>query len=369
MAYQNLTSNEAWNRYFLNELKKNGFSDKKNIWETESGTFKFVHFSPNLPKILETGSINLSGGGLIGAIYVTPIRSDGRVHNLGKYIYENEFPQSLNDKRVECLVFEVSNKQYLQSLNEGKFNYIFKSSYYTQSETPPKYEDLYKHSLLEITKLLESGDDDFLLKADIFFQKFIFLKHVYFESLNEFLYTRQNSSISLRSLEEGEVYAENIKDYLFEVTPKLKTNFSTTHILTDSKKHIDNLKNKKNIIKNFDSNDFLNFLIHRIRFYLTELQNQPEALLGRLMLKMETGTCRQYIEQIGADRLREESNHISLYQYETIPKGEFGITSSDNVLIYKADYSNGAIKQNQQINLKINPSLTTNSQSILRVKS
>ena len=195
------------------------------------------------------------------------------------------------------------------------------------------------------------------------------MKHVYFETLNEYLYIRQDSPESIEHLNTGELYAKNIKNYLFEVTPKLKTSFSTTHFITNSQTHIDNLRTQSTVIRDFDFDDFINFVNHRLRFYLTELQNKPDALLGRLLLKTEVNVSPRDIEQEGSKKLSKELSGIALYQYETIPKGEFGIAASAKVTVYKADYSNGVIKQKEKIDLKINPLLSNKNQSILRVKS
>ncbi|MCA9365892.1 hypothetical protein KC723_03270, partial [Candidatus Kaiserbacteria bacterium] len=163
-------------------------------------------------------------------------------------------------------------------------------------------------------------------------------------------------------------YARKIKDYLFDVTPKLKTSFSTTHFVTDSKIHSTNLQ-QRDIINNVDVYDLVYFLTQRVRFYLNELQTHPESVLGRLLLKTETGPSKNIIEQSGADSLREELGDIALFQYETIPKGEHGITASKNISVYKAKYSGGIVEQLESIKLDINPLLTNDNLSILRVKS
>lgn len=92
MNYSKLTSRKDWNKYFLSELKSRGFDDSELSWKNSNSTFRFVHFSPNTKSILESGKINVSGGGLLGVVYVTPVHTDGRVHNLGQYIYDVEIP-------------------------------------------------------------------------------------------------------------------------------------------------------------------------------------------------------------------------------------------------------------------------------------
>jgi hypothetical protein len=74
------------------------------------------------------------------------------------------------------------------------------------------------------------------------------------------------------------------------------------------------------------------------------------------------------IQQKGADKLKGEVGDIVLYQYESIPKGEYGVAASNEVVVYRADYSNGIVEQKERIDVKINQSLTRNHQSILRVK-
>lgn len=368
MDYKTLVTNTDWNEYFLNSLRGKGLKENEEIWETPSKTYRFIHFSPKISEIIKSGSINISGGGLMGVVYVTPIRADGSVHNLGQYIYDVEFPQSLNSEPVECIVFELSKEQYNESLVGGKFNYILKSSHYAKSNVASSTTDLYENALSDIRQVLDVEDDSFLNKADSLFQKYTFMKHVYFEALNEYLYIRQDSPEAIEFLNKGELYARKIKDYLFDVTPKLKTSFSTTHFVTDSKIHSTNLQ-QRDIINNVDVDDLVSFLTQRVRFYLNELQTHPESVLGRLLLKTETGPSKTIIEQSGADSLREELGDIALFQYETIPKGELGITASENISVHKAKYSGGIVEQLESVKLDINPLLTNDNLSILRVKS
>ncbi|MCA9365810.1 hypothetical protein KC723_02860, partial [Candidatus Kaiserbacteria bacterium] len=82
MDFKTLVTNTDWNEYFLNSLRSKGLKEDKEIWKTSSNTYRFIHFSPKISEIIKSGSINISGGGLMGVVYVTPIRADGSVHNL-----------------------------------------------------------------------------------------------------------------------------------------------------------------------------------------------------------------------------------------------------------------------------------------------
>jgi hypothetical protein len=368
MNYAELTSHEDWNNYFLNELKSNGFDDSELSWKNSDSTFRFVHFSPNVKSILESRKINVSGGGLLGVVYVTPVHVDGHVHNLGQYIFDVEIPQSSNIDEVECLVFEISEEQYRNSLIQGKINYIFESKYYTKTEGAPDVLSLCKQALADIDKLLNLKQDLFLKEIVIFFTKFPALKHIYFESLNEYLYVRQNSKISLDYAENGEVYAKGVKNYLFETTPILKTSFSTTHFVTDTSSHQAKLKEQNQIISNFNSEDFTLFMCARIAFYLKSLTEKPDAILGRLMLKNSPEDVRNSIEQSGLNCFLKDKEGVTLFQYDTIPKGEMGIAPNSHTKVYKAIYSNGLVELNDVIDIEIKPLLIPNNRSVLRVK-
>lgn len=368
MNYDELTSREDWNKYFLDELKSKGFDNSELSWKNSDNTFRFVHFSPNIKSILESGRINVSGGGLFGVVYVTPVHSDGRVHNLGQYIFDIEIPQSSNTDKVECLVFEMSEMQYRNSLSQGKINYIFESQYYAKTESAPEVLSLYKQVLLDIDKLLNLKQDLFLKEIVTFFTKFPALKHIYFESLNEYLYIKQDSKVSLDYAEKGEVYAEAVKNYIFEVTLKLKTTFSTTHFVTDTAVHLANLKENNQIISSFNSDDFTLFMYTRIKFYLNSLRDKPDAILGRLMLKNSPEDLRSDIEQTGLNCIMRDKEAIALFQYDTIPKGEMGIVPNAKTAVYKAVYSNGVVELGSVVDVEIMPLLVPNNQSVLRVK-
>ncbi len=368
MNYDKLTSREGWNKYLLDELKSKGFNDSELSWKNSDNTFRFVHFSPNIKSILESGRINVSGGGLFGVVYVTPVHSDGRVHNLGQYIFDVEIPQSSNTNKVECLVFEMSEMQYRNSLIQGKINYIFESEYYTDTESTPEVLNLYRQALSDIDSLIDLKRDLFLNEIVTFFTKFSALKHVYFESLNEYLYIKQDSKVSLDYAVKGEVYAKAVKNYLFDVTPKLKTSFSTTHFVTDTTIHISNLREQRQIMSTFNSDDFTLFMCARIRFYLSDLKYKPNAILGRLMLKNSPADLRSGIEQIGVDSMLSDKEGVVLLQYDTIPKGEMGIMFNNEVDVYRATFINGVVDVGDTVDVKIVPLLIPNAQSVLRVK-
>lgn len=354
----------------MSELLDRGFKDEIDLWRSEKNTFRFVHFSPNVDRVLKSESINISGGGLLGVVYVTPLRNDGRVHNLGQYIFDTELPQSIKTREVKCLVFEMSENQYLDSLENGKLNYIFESRFFIAdilNESMRKLQDSVSQTMGDL--LATSGKEDFFGKMHQFLSEYPALKHFYFETFNEYLYTRQDAPDALDSLKKGEVLAKHVKDYLFSSIPKLKTSFSTTHFKTDTFLHLENLSQSKSLFISFDSADFVNFMYARLSFYLKELVECPEAVCGRLLLKSSSEDGRRKLEQWGADSVRNNLKGVALYQYDTIPKGEMGIAPVSDVAVYGATYADGKVSINNELQIQIDSTLISSPQSVLRVKA
>ncbi len=370
MDYTLLETIDDWNKYFLDRLKSNGFKDSPDHWRTENGTYKFVHFSPNVDEIIRKGIINISGGGLIGVVYLTPIRADHSVHNLGEYIFTTEIPQSLNTKDVKCLVFELTEEQYFNSLHKGQFNYVFESDCFYDSSIEKGITEQASKAL-ERMKILVDTDDKklFLEECHDFFNDNFALKHIYFEAFNEYLYTRQDSKDSKRLALRGEIMAKHIKDYIFAVSPKIKTSFSTSHFISDSYQHIANLENNNLIFQRFNKEDFLDFMYYRLKFYFKELCKRDKSISGRILLKSSVKDDRQKIEQQGADFLHGRLKDVALYQYDTIPKGEVGLVPMQNTKAYFAEYTGNKIKLIKELEIKINGTITSGEQSVLRIKS
>ena len=182
------------------------------------------------------------------------------------------------------------------------------------------------------------------------------------------MYIRQESKASLDYAVNGEVYAEAIKNYLFESTPKLKTSFSTTHFITNTSVHLTNLRERNQIISDLNSDDFISFMCARITFYLNSLRSNPNAILGRLMLKNSPEDLRSDIEQTGLNCFMNDKEGVTLFQYDTIPKGEMGIAPNAETVVYKAMYSNGVLELDDVVDIEITPLLIPNDVSVLRVK-
>lgn len=376
--YDNLNTYEDWKRFFNSRLKVNRFSFDPSDFIDDSGKVRFVHFSPNVDKIITSGSIFVSGGGLFGVVYVTPLRRDSKVHNLGRYIAEKEIPQSGGKISDHCLVFEIGKDDYLESIKNGEVNYVFDSEIFC--DCAKILND--KHSMLnqaiteteEISDCLKRGRyDDHQLWGLVqnYFEKFSFMKHVFFEALIEYLYINQDTEESHQYATNGELYASEIKDYIFEVSPELKSSFSTSRFETGLSVHIDKLgKSANKIIRSFDDEDFSKFMKARLSFYFSQMLkmgNRP--IIGRFILKSSDSDSRQPIEQCGAEKIWNRTRNCSALHYSSVPKGEWGITpATGKIKVYSGNYSNGIVKGLTPISLEIETRILNNKEAVLRIK-
>lgn len=372
-SYQVLKTEQDWQDYFLHELRLHGYHYVTEEWLTTEDTLRFLHLSPNLDEIIKTGEIYVSGGGLMGVVYVTPIRNTGEVHNLGKYIFTTELPQTDIQPPTDCFVFEISMDQYRRSVDAGSFNYVFESYRYAEGADLSSQDVMVTSDALQkMTDLLVDLDRPLdtitSRRLDDFFNNFSFLKHIYFEALNEYLYTRQNSPESRGLAVKGEVMAEFVKDYLFATVPTLKKSFSTTHFITDTLLHITYLEANNSIIDGFSRDDFLAFLSARISYYFQQIIERPSALIGRYLLKSRNSGERYDIETRAINALWREKGDVTLFQYNTIPKGELGFVPHTGTKAFRAKYDNGFVKDLEPVNIQITPRLIDSSGSVLRVK-
>jgi hypothetical protein len=372
-SHQSLKTERDWQNYFLSELLVCGYHYHIEDWLTAGNALRFLHLSPNFDEIIRTGQIQVSGGGLMGVVYVTPIRNTGEVHNLGKYIFNTELPQTEIQTPTDCLVFETSKDQYCRSIDAGSFNYIFESYRYAEgTDLSIRDEMVISDALQKMTDLLadlgQPMETVVSKRLDDFFNEFSFLKHIYFETLNEYLYIRQNSPESRDLAAKGEVMAKFVKDYLFTTAPALKKSFSTTHFVTDTLVHIKNLETNQSIIAGFSRDDFLAFLGARISYYFQQIIERPAVLIGRYLLKSRNSEERYVIETRAIKALWQERREAALFQYNTIPKGEVGLVPHTGTKAFRATYDNGFVKDIEPVNVQITPRLIASSGSVLRVK-
>lgn len=101
---KNAINNSIHGNLLTNNSLFNVLKNKNKIY--------LAHITPNIHNILDNNDIYPSGGCLVGSIYCTPAFEEGekiRVHNLGKYIFENEAPRFSNSKTPNSssvIVFE-----------------------------------------------------------------------------------------------------------------------------------------------------------------------------------------------------------------------------------------------------------------------
>ena len=189
---------------------------------------------------------------MVGSIYCTPIfKEDGklRVHNLGKYIFENEAPRFFNGKKLNStgmLIIELeipdiskNNLIGIDYLRLGKIHLdIYKQlEYLLSSKERYDLKEICVNRVrgaidyLSLASKIYHFDNkvepkDFLSAFNLAIRHLPILGYLYFEVVSEYIMLYQDSDISIKNDERGEFYSYGYKNLVPMVCPKLNNNFS-----------------------------------------------------------------------------------------------------------------------------------------------
>lgn len=387
----------AWQYYFVygtpnGELFKNN-SNFDSIKDNNGLTL--LHCTTSLKEIEETGLLFPSGGCLGASIYSVPVRADGRLHNLTKFLLEYELPLSLKmrqatkDKKPGLLAIHLENENFIHSNEESNgVDYLlmgdlladvylkFRKS--CQNKISKKvFNDVEKQIVYQVRKTARflnicvdyqidkiSGDEFFRLFNNSL-KELPFLGYLYFEVLVEFISLFQNDEASMLYKEQGELYNGNYKKMIFDLCPQLLENFKLILFKPDIKEVCAYLKQKSKdgkIISNFVESEFIMFFKWRFAQYaryklmskqkigslsnFNNLIRHNPSLVGHLIHREMRmfDIIRPYIsryEKIRAKLIWDEWNKQKIvFPYNSIvPKGEVGINPGYNNLDYKMYYA------------------------------
>lgn len=372
----NLKTEQEWQAYLVSLLKKNGYDFNPHKYTGENNKVRFVHFSPHIDKILKTQELSVSSGGLFGVVYATLLDSNNMLSNLGHYIFETELAHLRNTNKISCLVLEIDTYDFIQSLEYGKLNYVLDSNLYDgliklSAEQKESFSKLLldTYTLFDDLSLNNYVDMGMWHRVQTYFDNNKLMKHIFFEAFNEYMYSHQDSPDAKKLAKNGELLAQNIKDYIFMNSPEMKHRFSTERFSTQIDKHITMLgSSAQKIFVNFETTDFLSFMHARIRSYVGSLLNKPASIKGRYILKTSNSSRLRTIEQYGAERMWSMTKDSDIVYYANIAKGEWGVKPKESTSVYIANYQEGYIHNLQKTNISISPYIIDNKNSVLRVK-
>ena len=301
---------------------KNWYVSKEKVKELKAiikklhGSKRFIHISTEESSILENLKIECSSGGLGGVVYAVPLYND-KIHNLGKYIINDELPMFLKNnnqaKKLSMFLLEPENIKFgiIDYLNFGKKYYgIFKKFELNinQEEVARIEKDEYKKILkVYMAKLLEQEIFECINSSKL-------LKMTAFETLSECLFMRQKQSYN------DEMDNRAVKQLIYETSPELSKQFFTSRFFFKSE-----VFEKVRESLSFDSANieeyFLFLLKQKIKKYF--ISNRVN-LIGHILYRYFDH--KELFEQELAKMIWQESkcNKVSILTY-MIPKGEIGI--------------------------------------------
>lgn len=387
-----------------------------------------AHVSPNLKNVLQNNNLHPSGGCLVGAIYCTPLIKDTnglRMHNLGKYIFEEEAPKLLNNNKSNSLgiiIIEIdlqnvtkNNLIGIDYLRLGKihFNIYKELEYLLSSKERYNLEEISISRIRKSLEYLSLCNKAYYLDNKVnpynFLKLFIetmeylpILGYFYFEILSEYIMLYQDNNLSLNYRMLGEFYSPSYKNLIPNQYPKLPTNFSLRQFKPSLSTLITYLKDNK-IFSKLNTDHLLTYITDRIIFLTNarllsqesglinwnrfkwdfeNLSYNATPLVGHIIHRELRSFGRYpnfyfYFDQYKALQIWNYWNHmnIAIPFNGIIPKGEIGINPAYTDLKYKV-YTckikkypeNTYLIPDKQITVNIEPKLVNLKFAFMRSK-
>lgn len=373
-----------------------------------------LHATTSLDSIKTSKRIYCSGGSLGGCVYGTPLRSDGKLHNLMQFILEDELPGFLRHKdnknlAINLLAIKVKgvNKKTaaimpINYMDFGEmysdiFSEMLESKQFTDSQIRLLKNDIYKQlknsyplieALLNIKKLESCSNLEFVKLFEKSLKDTVVLKIAYFETILEYCFLFQNDSRSVEKLQEGELYNFNVKTMVFKLNPKLFKEFNLKYFdvsISEIVKYLNKCSKQKSFIVDYSDKHFLNFFkwrfAHNVRFHflkgqfvwdnrmsLEDFVKNNKFLAGHTVLRssknpynFETPFAKRLWKKLGKAQ-------TAILTYENLPKGEIGIipNSRFEYEVYNTTLMNGKVKLTEKLEVTLMKKLISHKQTIMR---
>ncbi|MBT9168892.1 MAG: hypothetical protein DDT19_02242 [Syntrophomonadaceae bacterium] len=381
-----------WRKRVINKAPHGNLLLNNSFFKTikDNEIIYLAHITPNLHNILENNILFPSSGCLVGSIYCVPVRKEGEklfLHNLGKYIYQIETPRYLNKKLwdkigillIEIQIPEVSRNNligidYLR-LGDIHFNIYRELEYLLSSKERYLLEEICTSRIRESLEYLSLCNKAYYYnqtqKVDPikFFRTFHetiknlpILGYFWFEILSEFIMLYQNNQLSKKYNKIGEFYSPSYKNLIFELCPKVSSNFTLKEFNPNFNDLINYFKQNK-IFTNLNTKNIISYLIERI-IYLTNarLMFQNIGIIDWKKIMWNFDNLSQYFQPLIGHLIHRELRNFRRYPYfyfyfdqtkalqiwnywnhmnivipfnGIIPKGEIGINPAFSHLNYK----------------------------------
>ncbi|MEK7163046.1 MAG: hypothetical protein AAB696_02030 [Patescibacteria group bacterium] len=418
-----------WREKAISESKNGKLLIENSFFKTLKNDKKIylAHITPKLKNIIKDNNIQPSGGCLVGSIYCTQLFNENkklRMHNLGKYILEEEAPRILNGDKflLEILVIEIDLQKKIKNnlkgidylrLGEIHFDIYKQLEYLLSHKERNSIEKICEDRIKKSLKYLNICNELYFKNKKVDSKKFLnlfidtieylpILGYLYFEVIGEYIMLYQDNDQSLKYKELGEFYSPTYKNLISSQYPKLSVDFSLRQF-RPSLEFLINYFKKNNIFRELDIDHFISYISNRIifltnaRFFsnkieiidfnkielnFNSLSHYVSPLLGHLIHRELRSFGRYpsfyfYFDQYKALEVWNYWNYMNIAVpfNGIIPKGEIGINPAYTDLKYrvytckvKKKLENTYLEIKKEIKINIVPELINLKFAFMRSK-
>jgi hypothetical protein len=422
----------AWRHYLAFETPNGGLFFDNALYRTliAGHPMVLIHVTPAFNRIMKSGVIKPSGGCLGASIYTAPLTPDGRLHNLTRFVKQEQIEGNIFfPKKTDLLLIEFPAQEFRPNLLSGvdylKYGpmqwetfKLFHQERRISHEVAMEITDHFKNQLTpEVVNFLRLCSrhrqiglvptSEFEEAFRIAQADFKYLGYPLFEAMTEYICMYQNDEESRRLKDAGELNTHNYFTLAFAVRPELYKGFNLKWFnpsFTDMAEKIEWMAKKGRGILNFDRNHFFEFLKWRTTQHIRKsmglvsegqvlttppLTNIEELVafgdkfpglaghITRCALRADPAReCdHHYYEQIRAQKIWENWNETNtvFVMNSILPKGEVGFNLTTNVpyKMYKGEVTpeGRVVKSSNHLDLCIPASIIRASESALRPRA
>lgn len=283
---------ETW-RYHLAKDTPNGhlFSENNFYDDVRTGEpLTLIHATPALGKIIDSGSVKISGGCLGASIYTAPQRQDGRMHNLLQFVKEDQMEGNpISPKKTDLLLVEFPPQEFRKDLING-VDYLlygpmqwkaFKRLHEERNipddvtrEIITHFEEQLTPETIDFLKLCSRYDEIGTIPTAEFEEAFRmaqgdfkYLGYPLFEAMTEYVALYQNDDRSQKLMDEGELNTYNYFNLAFKARPELYKHFSLKWFnpsFSEMSQSMQDMAEEGKGILDFDPEHFAEFMKWRV---------------------------------------------------------------------------------------------------------
>ncbi|OGK64555.1 hypothetical protein A2313_00905 [Candidatus Roizmanbacteria bacterium RIFOXYB2_FULL_41_10] len=415
----------AWQYHLVNETPNGHLFKHNRLFDqiNKGDGLTLIHITPNLDQIMNGNKTLYASGGCLGAsVYTVPLRTDGRIHNLSKFILNDQIPSNPKFNKLDVLAITLDPESCNgANMEENWLDYLRFGSLHSEvflglvqngsilKQDIDVIEREIQQELLGVDSFLKLCVDYNLEAVDevnfeelfrIAIETMPELGNPYFEVILEYIALYQDDTETEKLAAEGELNTWNYFRMIFDLVPTLYSGFHLQKFkptLGQLADYLTQASIKGRIFRHFSRDHFFSFMKWRLAQYIRRrmLGNQqvPSAtlsldglisanpsILGHMLhrqMRNNPNLATQYYlyESTRARRIWEYWNqkHILTPMNALLPKGEVGINPTYPGIKYKIHRcyvdENDMVYPEEKLDITIANKLVLQDKSVLRGKT